>query len=272
MRRHEHRHAAAGQLEQQIPQLAAGHGIDPSRRLIKEENARLVHERRGERQALLPSARKRASDTVSVRRDVREVDGPFDPLVSLSAFEPVDRAEELQVLLHGQVAVEREGLRDIADVLPHLFAFALDVEAIDRRVPGRRLQEAAEYADECRLAGSVRAKEAEDLAPRHLQRHLAERAELAEVFGDPGDVDADLGTHSGLPFTPRSTSAAMPALRLGSGSTYTFTPKTWSARCERVCTLRGVYSPWGSWATIRPANTFGFFGSESTVTRTCWPI
>ena len=56
MGRHEQRHAFTGELEKQIPQLAPRDRIDAGGRLIEEDDARLVHERGGEREALLPAA------------------------------------------------------------------------------------------------------------------------------------------------------------------------------------------------------------------------
>src|SRR6185436_7822149 len=115
---------------------------------------------------------------------------------------------------------------------------ALDVIAVDGGLAAAGHEQPAQDADERRLARAVRAEEAEDLAARHLQRDVVERADLAEVLRHVLDVDADVRAHSSKrPFTPRSTSVAMPALRVGSGSTSTFTPKTCSARCARVCTL-----------------------------------
>src|SRR5205814_1985053 len=179
----------------------------------------------------------------------------LDPLATLGALQAINRAEELEVLHHGEVAIERESLRDVADVRAHLLAVALDVEAVDGGVAAGRDEETAEDADERRLAGAVRAEETEDLAARDLQRDAVERADGAEVLADVLDVDADVavgrrgvprgarndsGAHSGVPFTPRSTSAAMPGLSFGFGSTITFTANTSSTRCARVCTLRGV--------------------------------
>ena len=74
----------------------------------------------------------------------------------------------------------------------HLLAVALDVEAVDGGVAAGRDEEAAEDADERRLAGAVRAEEAEDLAARDLQRDAVERADGAEVLGDVLNVDADV--------------------------------------------------------------------------------
>ena len=85
---------------------------------------------------------------------------------SRSAVEPVDAAEEADVLIDGQQLVEREPLRHVADALLHAFGIARDVDAADERRAGRRPQQAAQHADGRRLAGAVAAEEAEDLAAR----------------------------------------------------------------------------------------------------------
>src|SRR6185436_815770 len=153
----------------------------------------------GEREPLLPAARERAGESIAIRADVRELDRPLLALLAIRAFQSIDRAEEVEVLLDGEIAIERERLRDVADPLPHELPFTLDVESVDRRVAFGRREQAAEDADQRRLAGSVRAEESEDLALRHFERDVVERAERAEVFRHVIDIDGD----HGRPFTPR---------------------------------------------------------------------
>src|SRR5438477_5858620 len=244
MRGHEHRYAAAGELEQQVPQLAPRDRIDSRGRLVEEQHARPMHERRGEREALLPPAGKRGGEPVAIRSDVRQLDCPLLSLAPFGAFQPIDRAEEVEVLVDGEIAIKRERLRHVADVLANELALLLDVIAVDEGVPFGRHKEAAENADQRRFAGSVRPEEAEDLAARDLQRDVVERANVAEVFRHTLHVDTEVAAHD-FPFTPRSTVAAMPALSFGFGSTITRIPNTCSTRWASVCTLRGVYSPCG---------------------------
>ena len=73
------------------------------------------------------------------------------------------------VLIDGQQLVEREALRHVADPPLDPFGIARDVDAADRRGPGRRLQQPAQHADGRRLAGAVAAEEAEDLAARDVE-------------------------------------------------------------------------------------------------------
>ena len=182
-----------------------------------------MHQRGREREPLLPAAGERARESIAIRPDVREIDRPLHSLFSFGALEPIDGAEEIEVLVDGEIAIKRERLRDVADVLANELAVFFDVVAVDSCVTFRRHEQAAEDADERRFAGAVRTEQTEDLAARNLQRDVVERAKRAEVFRDVLHVDADLGAHA-LPFTPRSTSAAMPGLSLGFGLTITFTP------------------------------------------------
>ena len=71
----EQRDALGGELEQQIPQLAARHRVDAGGRLVEEDDARLVHQRGAEREPLLPAAGEQPGLPIDVRADVRELDG-----------------------------------------------------------------------------------------------------------------------------------------------------------------------------------------------------
>jgi hypothetical protein len=83
---------------------------------------------------------------------------------------PVQLGVEAQVLLGGQVGVERRVLEHETDVAPHVGALADDVVAGDERRAGGRHGERAQHLDRGRLAGAVRAEEAEDLARLDRER------------------------------------------------------------------------------------------------------
>ena len=57
-----------------------------------------------------------------------------------------------------------------------------DIEAIDARGPGGRREERGENLDERRLAGAVRAEQAEEFAGPHFERDAVERDELGRAF------------------------------------------------------------------------------------------
>ena len=49
------------QLAEQLPELAARHGVDAGRRLVEEQDLRAMDERAAERELLLHAARQRAA-------------------------------------------------------------------------------------------------------------------------------------------------------------------------------------------------------------------
>ena len=67
----EQRHAAGGQLEQQVPQLPPGDGVDAGRRLVEKQQFGLVNQRTRQRQPLLPAAGERAGELIDAVAECR---------------------------------------------------------------------------------------------------------------------------------------------------------------------------------------------------------
>src|SRR5262249_27743145 len=127
--------------------------------------------------------------------------------------------------------------------------------------------QAAQGADQRRLARAVRAEQAKHLARRDAQADAVHRRERPEANGHFAKVQRRFhgapaglvsvqrqGVSQGAPaifrhgvhgWVPRgtTTSAAMPDLNMPSGlATRTLTPKTWCRRSSALWTLRGVNS------------------------------
>ena len=93
--------------------------------------------------------------------------------VGLGRCQAVELGEHPQVLADRQQAISRRlAARDHVDPRAHPIRLARDVVARHARGSGRRRQERRQNLDERRLAGPVRPEQAEDLARRHLQRHV----------------------------------------------------------------------------------------------------
>ena len=87
----------------------------------------------------------------------------------------VDAGEEVEVLVDGEIVVERELLRHVPDLAPHARraqAAALAGQLDESRA---RLDEAAQHLDRRRLAGAVGAEEAVDLTVAHREVHALRR-------------------------------------------------------------------------------------------------
>src|SRR5467141_800554 len=114
----EDRGALVGKLVDHGPERAAGDRVDARRRLVEEQHARLVHDRRTEGHALLPAAGQAARELAALAGKAGELEHP--PLARLAplARHLVDAREEVEVLVDREVVVERELLRHVADLLP----------------------------------------------------------------------------------------------------------------------------------------------------------
>ena len=163
--------AALLQHAQHVPKLLAAHGVDARGRLVEEEHAGLMDQRTRERQLLLHAAREGTCLAVAEALYLR-IDG-LDAVVALVDGGAEEGGKELQVLLDGQVLIERELARHVAHPAPNVLHLAQRVVAIDR---GRSLvgqQQGAENAEHRGLAGTVGTDQPEHLTLTDRERHVA---------------------------------------------------------------------------------------------------
>src|SRR5690606_37134280 len=126
----------------------------------------------------------------------------------------IDVAVEEEVLLDGEVLIEAELLRHVADAPLDELGLGGDVVADDAAAAAGGVEQAAEHADGRELARAVGAKHAEDLPATHLEGDVADGAQVTEAAAEPLRVDDDLvfqGAHRAWPSS--STKAGMPACR-----------------------------------------------------------
>ena len=104
-------------------------------------------------------------------------------------LDPVELAVELQVLLGGQVAVERRSWK----TRPMLRRTSSRSETMSWpatvALPDVGFDQRAQHVDRRRLAGAVGAEEAEDLAGLHLEIDAANRPHLAKGLDEVADGD-----------------------------------------------------------------------------------
>ncbi|CAJ6390383.1 Uncharacterised protein [Burkholderia pseudomallei] len=158
--------------------------IEVARRFVEHENLRPFVKRAREQHALLLSARQhrahvadervvahRHRDDVRVHgRELRAFGNPLRVGVRIEEADVVgDRAREQHVVLqHG--AHQRA-----QPIEPE----ALDVDAADPDLAARRLEDAEQHVDECRLAAARRADQRDGFARLDLQRYTVEHGRLA---------------------------------------------------------------------------------------------
>src|SRR6185369_534889 len=143
-----------------LPELAARLGVDAGRRLVEQQQLGLVDQAGGEREALLPAAGELAGELLLPSRESEPLEARFDARAPVR--DRVHARDEVEVLAEAQVLPEAEALRHVPDAPLDALAVLQDVEAEAGAAPAVGVQEAAEHADEGRLAAAVGAEEAAD--------------------------------------------------------------------------------------------------------------
>jgi hypothetical protein len=184
---HDDRHACLLHVEQNVPELPAGHRVHAVGGLVQDEAFRFVDEHAGQPQLLFHAAREVSGQPVEEGQQVGESQVFLFPALALHAMDAEDIHEEVDVLLHGQVLVEAEALGHVTDE-------RLDLPPLSRRVdpaygdtPGSRPDHGRDEPQQGRLAGAVRADEAEDGPPANTQGDTLQGARGAEGHGDALD-------------------------------------------------------------------------------------
>ena len=137
-RGHDDREATREELGQQLPELAARHGIDARGRLVEQEHLRLVDERAGQGELLLHATREPIGAPRAKRRQLGHVQETIAR--GLIAPDAVDFGEEPDVLVDREIAVEREPLRQVADIAGDGAVRSHGIVAEDRHAPSIRMQ------------------------------------------------------------------------------------------------------------------------------------
>src|SRR5262249_19237123 len=116
---HQDRSALIRQPVDQSPKSSACKRIYARGRFVEKEDAGFMHDRCAKRHALLPPARQTSGDLVLVVFQPRKRQHPFHLFPALLLQHAVDSSKELEVLLNGQIVIQRKLLRHITDPLPH---------------------------------------------------------------------------------------------------------------------------------------------------------
>ena len=115
----------------------------------------------------------------------------FDPLSTRRRVDSMEPPEEIEVGRRRELVVEPRRLGQDADPRANLIRTIDDVEPVDRRAPFGRCDERRQQADGRRLARTVGAEEAEDLAPEHLEIHVPDRPQRSERAAQIGGAEHD---------------------------------------------------------------------------------
>ena len=191
--RDEQRPALVAQPMELVPDSASQERVDARRRLVEEQQRRIVHERAGELEPALHAARQPARATAADVPQVDQLEDLAGPPPARAPEHPEQRGDEVDVLADGQVRVQGERLRHVADPLAGLAAEAARAPRPGPDLAARRAQGAGHHPDGRRLARAGRADDPEDGARRHGQRDAVDRELIRELDGRVVDHDGGVG-------------------------------------------------------------------------------
>ena len=113
VRREEDRRAAVGERAHDLAQVARRLRVQAARRLVEEQHARRVEQRAREQQALAHAGRERLDLALG---DLAQAHLARAPRAARPLRQPVERAEELEVLLRRRALVDVRRLGDEVDL------------------------------------------------------------------------------------------------------------------------------------------------------------
>ena len=170
VRGEEDRHAVCGELGEPAAERDDALRIDPDQRLVEDEDARAVHERRREGEALLHAVRVRLGELRGALGEAEPCEQLGAPALELAAAEAVEPADEAQELAPGELVVEEGMVRQVAGDRLGGLRLAADVVPAEQHAAGGRREEPHHHPDGRRLAGAVGSDEAEH--PSLLDREV----------------------------------------------------------------------------------------------------
>src|SRR5467141_2175851 len=210
----EKRDAMTGKLEEEIPELAARDRVDARGGLVEKKERRLMQHGAAESKALLPATGKLRGQAIQIGCEAVELDNFIDAALQARGLQAVDAAIELQVFRDGQIVVEAEVLRHVADALAHGFRFGPHVETFDPGRSSTERQKSREHFDDGGFSAAVGPEEAKDLAFFDAEADVVHGGEVAEaaheMFGGDGGVRGSLRDHGHGFNSPLSASRRQP--------------------------------------------------------------
>ena len=242
MRREKDRDAVGGETADEASQLERPFGVEPHHRLVEDEDARAMHEGRGQGEPLSHAVRERLRELARRPAEAELLEQQPGALSRLRPAHAVQAGDEAQELEHGELVVEEGMIRQIARHRLGGLGRPADVVPAEDGRPRRRLEEAHHHADRRRLAGAVAPEEAEDAARLDLEAQVVDGHERTVRLPQP--LEPDHVPASAVANDSPPTSPARPRCRSGPPS-MSF---TWVAST-------GIWSNTASALTQRPSQS-----------------
>ena len=162
--------------------------VEGPERLVEQEHLRAHHERAGERDPLLLTARELPRPSRSDVAEMHELEHLLRPHTPIPARDPPLLESVRDVVEHGEVREERVRLEDGVDGTP-VGRQVRDVAAVDQHDAGVRPLEAGDQAKGRRLAAAGRPEQRHELPFDDGQVECFDGGDVAEAPGNGSELD-----------------------------------------------------------------------------------
>jgi hypothetical protein len=187
------RRPALAQAADVVPEVRAGLRIEPRRRLVEEHELGVVHEAEGDVEAAALAAGERLDEAVAEIAQIERLAEALRTRAAVGARDAVELGLRHELLVDLRGGVRPAVLGDVAELAAHADRIAPQIAARDGRLAGRRPEQRREHPLRRRLAGAVRAEQADELAGLHVEidaaHGLDHRILRLERAGEPASLD-----------------------------------------------------------------------------------
>ena len=173
-----------GQPRQDLPEPSTADGVHAGRRFVKKQDTRAVDECTTQCQTLSHPHGEASCPIMFIAAEAGHVHDPCHPLLRLPTSQSINPGKEPDILDHGQVQIQGEGLGHVPDAFldrttgrPHVGAGHASFSARRRQNPGQHL-------DDGRLTRAVRPEEAEDFALLHVETDSIHRSKGVKIANE----------------------------------------------------------------------------------------
>ncbi len=167
--------------------------VDADGRLVAEEELRPVEQGGDQVEPALHATGKILHLVPAAIGKLDGLERLVDPLAQVRAAQPIQFAEDAEILFRAEFLLERDGLRDEAECDPGGGIRGRDCDAVERERPRLGCAQAGDERHQRGLAGAIGPEQAEELAAGDVQRNVIQRDEGTIALGDRAK-----GEHAGV--------------------------------------------------------------------------
>ena len=204
MRAEDHAHAGGRALVEDLGHGGDPDGVEAGEGLVEDQELRVVDQRRGELHALLVAVGEVLQLGLGAIREPEPLQPGTAAGACVAPAEPVVLAEVRELLCHSHPGIQAALLGHVAEAQARL---RIDGGAVPAHVAAIRGGQAEHAAHRGRLAGPVRAQEADQPTTAGRERGVVERRDGPVALREPPDLEhVTPGWHRPEPGLDRSNS------------------------------------------------------------------